>query len=106
MNIRTALLQSNIQQTYLAHHELERPLILIIITTIIIYIILFFIIIIIFVIISIINNQQPTCFSNVALSMAEGPDDGVDHQLKLVWRHGEEGAKTVVGYGSQQAIEM
>ncbi len=53
-----------------------------------------------------INTQQLTCFSNVALSMTEGPDDGVNDQLELVWRHGEEGAKTVVGDGSQQAVEM
>ena len=32
-----------------------------------------------------VNIQQPTCFSNVALSMAEGPDDGVNDQLELVW---------------------
>ena len=38
--------------------------------------------------------------------MAEGPDNGVDDQLELVRRHGEEGAKAVVGDGSQQAEKL
>lgn len=47
-----------------------------------------------------------TCLSNVALSMPESPDDGVNDQLELIWGHGEEGVEAVVGDGSQQTIEM
>ena len=47
-----------------------------------------------------------TCLSNVALSMPESPDDGVNDQLELVWGHGEEGVEAVVGDGSQQTVEM
>lgn len=38
--------------------------------------------------------------------MAEGPNNGVNDQLELVRRHGEEGAKAVVGDGSQQAEKL
>lgn len=51
-------------------------------------------------------GEQDTCLCNVALSMAEGPDNGVDDELELVRRHGEEGPKAVIGDGSQQAEEL
>lgn len=47
-----------------------------------------------------------TCLCNVALSMAESPDNGVDDKLELIRRHGEEGSKAVVGDGPQQAEEL
>ena len=47
-----------------------------------------------------------TCLCNVALSMAESPDNGVNDKLELIRRHGEEGSKAVVGDGSQQAEEL
>lgn len=47
-----------------------------------------------------------TCLCNVALSMAESPDNGVNDKLELVRRHGEEGSKAVVSDGPQQAEEL
>ena len=51
-------------------------------------------------------SEQFTCLCNVTLSMAEGPDNGVNNKLELVRRHGEEGSKAVVGNGPQQAEEL
>ena len=52
------------------------------------------------------GSGRITCLSNVALSMPESPNDGVNDQFELVWGHGEEGVEAVVGDGSQQTIEM
>ncbi len=38
--------------------------------------------------------------------MAESPNDGVNDQLELIRRHGEQGVEAVVGDGSQQTIEV
>lgn len=49
---------------------------------------------------------QCTCLSNIALCVSEGPDNGVNDQLELVGRHGEQSVKAVISDGPQQAEEL
>ena len=52
------------------------------------------------------NHHRLTGLCNVALCVPEGPDDGVDHQLQLLWRQGVQRVKAVVGDRPQQVEEL
>ena len=52
------------------------------------------------------NHQSLTGLCNVALCVPEGPDDGVDHQLQLLWRQGVQRVKAVVGDRPKQVEEL
>ena len=51
-------------------------------------------------------SEAVTCLCNVTLSVAEGPDNGINDKLELVRRHGKESSKAVVSDGPQQAKEL
>lgn len=52
------------------------------------------------------RDRKRTCISHVPHGVLKGPDDGVQHQLKLRWWNGQESRETLRVHRLQQVEEV